>query len=610
MMIKSCKILIVLSLLCLSYGSICSQTVKTDTLEKRILQISEKKPPLSKDASNLMISRFIGKLTSYYPSKASLFLYKTGILLSSNHHNAPALKCFKASFNLTSKNKNSKEYILCALAITDIFYKAMKADSAGYYNDLAYGVSQKNKFDEYEARIYNNKARIADISGQRLMAIDWYLKAAAIHRQSKDSLSLGIVLDNIGTLHLNLKNYNEALKYLRESEIYNGHQKNESYLNDTYGNLAMVYKKLNKSTEAFRYYHKCIVLSKKSGNDFQLARVYMNISNAFLEDKKSLEAEVYLDSCKFICEKNNFEVGLLLYKINKGQLNLEKGEIRKSIDLLQSAEKEMAGNSMPEIQSGLWEIISSAYEKDKQYQLALDYYKKFIALKDSIAGGETNRYVFELQTRYESEHSARQIEQLQQNIEKQKARIGYVLMGLGMSLIIILLLFVMLIIYRRSQQYKHRLAQEENEKLQMYMDVKDQELASKALNMSKINQMVLDVSEQLKKVLPGLTKEKTELLQQLLKDLEGSLPTEAWKEFETRFEQVHKGFYDNLLNLYPELSPTELKVCGFLRLNLTTKDIALLTNRGIGTIEHSRSSIRRKMNLENDANLTSYLLSL
>ncbi len=610
MKIKTAKSFIILVLLCLPMGVVFSQTVNSDTLEKRILHTFENNPPLSKDAAKLMTMRFIEKLSSYYPAKASLFLYKVGVLLSSHDHDSPALKCLRASISLTNKNKNPKEYIVCALAIADVFYKAMKADSAGYYVDLAYSVAQNNKIDQYNATLFNDKARIADLSGQRLMAIDWYLKAADIHRQKKDSLSLGIVLDNIGTLHLNLKNYDEALKYLRESEIYNEHQKNENYLNDTYGNLAVAYEKLSKPSEALRYFNKTIILSKKIGNDFQLARVYMNIANAFIEFKKYNEAEAYLDSCKFICEKNNIEVGLLLYKINKGQLNLEKGEISKSLALLEDAEKEMAGNNMPEIQSQVWGIISNAYEKDKQFQRALDYYKKFIALKDSISGGETNRYVFELQTRYESEHSALQIQQLQQNIEKQKVRNGYVLMGLGMSLIIILLLVVLQIIYRRSQQFKQLLALEENEKLQMYMDVKDQELASKAISMSRINQMVLDVSDQLKKVLPGLTKEKTELLQQLLKNLESSLPTEAWKEFETRFEQVHKGFYDKLLYLYPELSPTELKVCGFLRLNLTTKDIALLTNRGIGTIDHSRSSIRSKMNLENDANLTSYLLSL
>jgi tetratricopeptide (TPR) repeat protein len=557
-----------------------------------------------------MIYRFIGKVSSDYPSKASLVLYKTGILLTAHDHNSPALKCLRASFSLTNKNENPREYIVCALAIADVFYKAVKADSAGYYVDLAYGVAQNNNIDKYNDDIYNDKARIADLSGQRLAAIDWYLKAADIQRQRKDTLGLGIVLSNIGGLHLVLKNYDEALKYLLESEDYNEHQKNESYLNDTYNNLAVAYKKLNKPSEALRYYYKSIVLSKKLGDDFQLARVFMNIANAFIEDGKYNDAEAYLDSSKFICERNSFEVGLLLYKINMGQLNLEKGQISKSLGLLQDAEKDMAGSDMAEIQSEFWEIISTAYEKDKQYQRALDYYKKFVALKDSIGGSETNRFVLELQTRYESEHSARQIEQLQKNIIKQKARNGYVLLGLGMSVIIILLLGILLIIYRRTQHYKHRLAQDENEKMQLSMDIKDQELTSKAMNMAKINQMVLDVSDQLKKVLPGLSREKTESLQNLLKNLESSLPTEAWKEFETRFEQVHKGFYDKLQNLYPELSPAELKVCGFLRLNLTTKDIALLTNRGIGTIEHSRSAIRKKMNLENDANLTSFLLSL
>jgi DNA-binding NarL/FixJ family response regulator len=167
-----------------------------------------------------------------------------------------------------------------------------------------------------------------------------------------------------------------------------------------------------------------------------------------------------------------------------------------------------------------------------------------------------------------------------------------------------------MIIYKKAEKYKQRLINEENVKLRLSMDVKNQELVSKAMNMFKINQIVMDVGNQLKLILPGLSKEKTDSLQQLLKNLESSLPTEAWKEFETRFEQVHKGFYDILVNRYPDLSPTELKVCGFLRLNLTTKDIALLTNRSIGTIDHSRSSIRKKLNLENDANLTTYLLSI
>ncbi len=610
LLMKIRKTFILLVLINFPLGIVFSQNVNHDTLAADFFRQFEKSHSGNKDSMNLMVNRLIQQVTAEYPGKAGLVLCSAGILLDDHDYDDAAMKSLRASLPLISKKKNPKEYINCALAMADVFYKAMKADSASHYVDLGYRVSQEELISQYDDDIYNDRARIANLSGQRLLAIDWYLKAADIQRQRKDSVGLGIVLGNIGALHINLKNYDEALKYLHESEMYNEHQKNEAALNDTYSNLAVAYNEHGKLSESIMYYYKSIFLSKKLKNDFQLARAFMNLASAFITEKKYAEAEAYLDSSNVICENNNIQFGLLLYKINQGQLILETGQISKGLALLEDAEQDMASYDMPGIQSELWEIISTGYEKDKQYQRALDYYKKFVALKDSIGGSETNRYVFELQTRYESEHSARQIEQLQKNIEKQKARNGYIVMGLGMLVIIILLIGVLLIIYRRAQQYKHRLAQEENEKLRLSIDIKDQELVSKAMNMAKINQMVLDVSEQLKKVSPGLTKEKTESLQQLLKNLESSLPTEAWKEFETRFEQVHKGFYDKLLTLYPDLSPAELKVCGFLRLNLTTKDIALLANRSSGTIDHSRSSIRSKMNLENDANLTTFLLSL
>ncbi len=607
---KTCKTLFLLTLLCIPLGCVFSQIVNPETLAAGFLRQFEKRDHSNKDSVNLIVSRMIVRVKAEYPDKAGLVLCSAGKLLNNQAHDDAALQCLRASLPLISKSKNPDEYIICALTIVDVFYKAMKSDSASYYCDLAQSFSQQRKINKYNDVIYNDKARIADLKGERLMAIDWYLKAADIQRQKKDSANLGVVLSNIGILHTNLKNYDEAIKYLRESEIYNLHQKNLSNLNDTYINLAIAFQEKRKLSEAVRFYHKSIVLSKKLQNDQQLARAFMNLGVTYRIEKKYTFSAAYFDSSTFICEKNNFQVGVLLNKINQGHLLVEKGQIGKGLALLQDAEKDLDSYKMPGIQSEFWKIISMGYEKDKQYLQALKYYKKFIELKDSIAGSETNQYVLELQTRYQSERSARQIDQLQEGIVTQKARNGFILIGLGMAVIIILLLVVLLIIYKRTEKYKQWLVNEENAKLRLSMDVKNQELVSKAMNMFKINQIVIDVGNQLKLVLPGLTKEKTDSLQQLLKNLESSLPTEAWKEFETRFEQVHKGFYDKLIIQYPDLSPTELKVCGFLRLNLTTKDLALLTNRSIGTIDHSRSSIRRKMNLENNSNLTSYLLSI
>ncbi|MFZ4548584.1 MAG: tetratricopeptide repeat protein [Bacteroidales bacterium] len=607
---KISKKLFLLALLCIQIGYVFSQTINTETVAAVFLRQFEKSTTNNKDSVNLIVNRMIDRVKADYPEKAGLILCSAGKLLNEHAHDAAALKCLQQSLPLISKSKNPNEYIICTITIVDIFYKAMKADSASYYVEIAQKFSQQGKINKYNDVIFNDKARIADLKGERLVAIDWYLKAADLQRQKKDSANLGVVLSNIGILHTNLKNYDEAIKYLRESEIYNLHQKNQSNLNDTYCNLAVAYQEQEKFSEAVKYYHKSIFLSKKLKNDNQLARAFMNLGITYRNEKKYTYASAYFDSSTLICEKYNIQVGVLLNKINRGQLLVETGHVSKGISLLQDAEKELEAYKMPEIQSEFWKIISVGYEKNKQYQRALEYYKKFIELKDSIAGSETNRYVFELQSRYESERSARQIDLLQDRIEKQKARNRFVLISLGMAVIIIILLVVLMIIYKKAEKYKQRLINEENVKLRLSMDVKNQELVSKAMNMFKINQIVMDVGNQLKLILPGLSKEKTDSLQQLLKNLESSLPREAWKEFETRFEQVHKGFYDILVNRYPDLSPTELKVCGFLRLNLTTKDIALLTNRSIGTIDHSRSSIRKKLNLENDANLTTYLLSI
>jgi DNA-binding CsgD family transcriptional regulator len=107
----------------------------------------------------------------------------------------------------------------------------------------------------------------------------------------------------------------------------------------------------------------------------------------------------------------------------------------------------------------------------------------------------------------------------------------------------------------------------------------------------------------------SLNPETTRKLDIMVKDLEITIPDHAWQEFETRFEMVHQGFFNRLLEQYPGLTPTELKICSLLRLNMSTKDIALLTNRSIGTVDNVRSNIRKKLNLGADANLTCFLLN-
>jgi len=570
----------------------------------------EKIQPEKSDTVHNLTDTFIHKTLQLDDEEALQNLLRAGIFLSSHLNKESAGNCLKIGLQRSKTSGNTFKEVEFHLALTDLYFLNMQTDSARFHNDLAYTMTQELNETKYNSQIYNDKARIAEVSGNRLQAIDWYLQDVEMLKNNNDTARLAVVLNNIAVLHINMKSFDQAISYIIESIKLNEFLADEYSLCDSYNNLAVSYKEIDNLEQSIFYYQKAIDLAKKTNNDYQLARAFMNLSNSEVLLGNYSTADAYLDSSAILCEVNNIDVGLLLNKLNRGEFYLTTAQYSKGLEQLQEAEKQNSQYHLPDITVELWRLLSQAYEKNNDYPKALSYYKKYITLSDSVSGAETKRLIIEMQMRYNEEHSARQLAQLQQSLDKQKTQTWYIFIGLGFAISIIVLLLALNYVLRRSSNYKNRLAIEEAEKLRLSMEMKDQELVSKAMNMSKINQMVLDVGSELKKVLPGLTREKTESLQHLLHDLENSLPSEAWKEFETRFEQVHKSFYDKLTVLHPDLSPTELKICGFLRLNLTTKDIAILTNRSVGTIDNTRSAIRRKMNLENDSNLTHFLLSL
>ncbi len=83
-----------------------------------------------------------------------------------------------------------------------------------------------------------------------------------------------------------------------------------------------------------------------------------------------------------------------------------------------------------------------------------------------------------------------------------------------------------------------------------------------------------------------------------------------WKEFETRFNELNEGFISRLTERYPSLSPAEIRLCALLRLQMSTKEIAEMLNRSPRTIEYTRNSVRKKMDLQTGDNLVHYLLKI
>jgi len=83
---------------------------------------------------------------------------------------------------------------------------------------------------------------------------------------------------------------------------------------------------------------------------------------------------------------------------------------------------------------------------------------------------------------------------------------------------------------------------------------------------------------------------------------------EDWEHFTIHFDKVHNDFFVALKERHPNLTPNELKLCAYLRMSLSTKEMAQLMNISVRGVEISRYRLRKKLRIPTETNLFNYLL--
>jgi CheY-like chemotaxis protein/DNA-binding CsgD family transcriptional regulator len=149
-----------------------------------------------------------------------------------------------------------------------------------------------------------------------------------------------------------------------------------------------------------------------------------------------------------------------------------------------------------------------------------------------------------------------------------------------------------------SEQHKNAIAE------------KDRQLAESALNLTKNDAFLNKFKKRIEVLLLGLTDEQPHLKEELaatIIDLDGHLMQDSWQRFQLSFDAVHAGFIRILAETHPELSPSEVKLCVFLKLGMNTKDISNLLFLSPESIKVGRSRLRKKMGLTHNHNLHNYL---
>jgi len=274
--------------------------------------------------------------------------------------------------------------------------------------------------------------------------------------------------------------------------------------------------------------------------------------------------------------------------------------------------------------------LSKAYEQNGQFEKSLFYQKRYTSLSEYIFDRQRNRVVLEMQAKHEAVQKEKEIELLEK--EKLLAKRNSTLWILG-SMVLLLISISTLLYFKKQNdlaQKENDLAQkdkellavklakektqlerekQEKEIIELELKLKQKELTTNAMSLLQKKEQYGNLINQLSEIKGDATVNK-QALSGIISEAKASLVNYNWKEFQLVFEKVHNGFYDKLLERFPNITPNEKRLCALLKLGMTSKDISAITHQSVHSIVIARSRLRKKLGLQKDQNLSFFIDSI
>jgi tetratricopeptide (TPR) repeat protein len=436
------------------------------------------------------------------------------------------------------------------------------------------------------------------------------MESLTFAKDKDDQQLLNSINNTFGILYQNVGDYESALKYfqrLLDTYLADG---NDSLSAAVYNNLGICYEELNRDSLALVYYTKAEELNKKHANYTWLAINYQNLGNHFLQKKQTDQARKYLFEGLEL--ENTMGDGqskpFIYYNLYEAamQENDTKSAMKYARLSLYEARKRFKINREKEALAAILQL----YEEQNRIDSAWYYQKALLVLNDSINKMNSLEKIrsLEMQNKLEEQRlgSEMKISLLQSEKDQMEMKMT-VIFSLALVVIMVVGLFYQLQQMRhkrlKMEEAMHRL---EKEKVAEELDFKKKEMTTNAIYMVQRENMVKEVSENLLKILPNLPPVDARRVQRMLDDMKDNT-RDNLQELEKRFIEVDTNFYPRLSQKYPKLTAGELRLCGFLRLNMSNKEIAAITYQNVESLKTARYRLRKKLGLPREINLVHFL---
>lgn len=531
-----------------------SQKEKNDFEKNKVTQLilSAKNNPSSPDAiKKINIALLLCNKKHWEYLEAETMLYKAELFCEKNEFDSAFASIAKAQ-NVMDQLKFPDLAVRSLILSGNLYFKMDQWD----YAQLSY----------YKALVLSKKTANIDLFAQIIYLIsttyyyqeDFYkadfLNKIALNISTKtgNKKTLARILLGMGALESRVNHPEKAIKYLKMSMALSEESDFTEMMGKASYNLGSSYRLINDFENSEQSYQQALSIFTQNHDTTMLGMTHIGFANVLLANNQQDEAKVHLDAALNLASLSNSY--WVRYEANR--------------------------------------FASYFYEVSNHFEKAYFYLSRTLSIADSVKTSNIKYGNIAIEKYYEEELKKVKKDSVIFKLQQSKKYMLFVLVVIAFVLVLIVLFF----------KARHKLAERksllENQRLLNEIEFKNKELTIHVLNSVKSNEFINELIDSLDEVEQYLNEDEPILkVKDLKSKIKDKMDKEVWIEFEKRFKDVHNDFYVRLNEKYPSLTPNEKKLCAFLRLNLTSKQIGDLTGQKITAIELARHRLRKKMNI-------------
>ncbi|RDY61495.1 tetratricopeptide repeat protein [Flagellimonas nanhaiensis] len=528
-------------------------------------------------------------------------------------------------------------------------------DSAKHYYHKSLKVWEKHPNIKNHATALSSIARIEFDKGFIDKAIELEKEVTEIYRENGFWLNYGNGLMSVGGMYQNKGSYKIAMDYtLRSLKVLDTVPEEPWRDADALVQLGNIEYVRGNFQESLGHYEKALKVYTETNDNIYKGHTLVDMGTALFEMKKYDEAIATYNQALEISREikvNDMEGNCLS---NLGMVYIRKGDYDIAIDYLQKALKiNRTKNTHQNLINNLGELghalslkgnvdeaipylndavtmsdsigaldfkklaliyRSKAFKNSQQFEKAFADIEKSQEINDSLFNKSKSQQIEELKTIYETEkkEAALALQEEEINTLNEKAKVDKLTKGLyagGMASA--LALFGLSVFGYRQRIKRNRIAREKQEEIyKQEIAHKKKELASQTLHLVQKNTFIQELKENLENLKNSPEKFKVEFRRIVMLLKKQNASDKDWEVFKTYFSEVHNDFDQKLKTLYPDISEKEIRLAAFLRMNLTTKEIAATLNVLPDSILKSKYRLKKKLGLDKETDLTTFLNTL